>query len=115
MKALRTAEGDEKSFDELQENVDSLLYNILQTRRSKGQAEHISLYEDMDVFYSSIGRQVMDLTQDAQKTVQRTETFDELSQRAAAQLAQTAGLSTDEVEIRYLQNMQITLVTLTRS
>ena len=97
VKALRTAEGDEKSFDELQESVDSFMYNILQTRRSQGQAEHISLYEDMDVFYSSVGRQVMDLTQDAQKTVKRKETFDELSQRAAAQLAQTADLSTDEV------------------
>ena len=59
---LKTAKGDEKSFDELQENVDSLLYNIIQTRKSAGQAEHISLYEDMDAFYSSIGRQVADLT-----------------------------------------------------
>ena len=44
VKALRTAEGDEKSFDELQENVDSFMYNILQTRRSKGQAEHTLRY-----------------------------------------------------------------------
>lgn len=97
VKALRTAEGDEKSFEELQEGVDSFMYNILQTRRANGQAEHISLYEDMDVFYSSVGRQVMDLTADAQQTVKRTETFDELSERAAAQLAETAGLTTDEV------------------
>ena len=69
VKALRTADGDEKSFEELQEGVDSFMYNILQTRRANGQAEHISLYEDMDVFYSSVGRQVMDLTADAQQTV----------------------------------------------
>lgn len=94
---LKTAKGDEKSFDELQENVDSLLYNIIQTRKSAGQAEHISLYEDMDAFYSSIGRQVADLTKDAQVATKRTETFEELGGRVKENLKTMLNLTDDEI------------------
>ena len=94
---LKTAKGDEKSFDELQENVDSLLYNIIQTRKSAGQAEHISLYEDMDTFYSSIGRQVADLTKDAQQATKRTETFEELGGRVKENLKTMLDLTDDEI------------------
>ena len=94
---LKTAKGDEKSFDELQENVDSLLYNIIQTRKSAGQAEHISLYEDMDAFYSSIGRQVADLTKDAQLATKRTETFEELGSRVKENLKTMLDLTDDEI------------------
>jgi len=94
---LKTAKGDEKSFDELQENVDSLLYNIIQTRKSAGQAEHISLYEDMDAFYSSIGRQVADLTKDAQLATKRTETFEELGGRVKENLKTMLNLTDDEI------------------
>lgn len=94
---LKSAKGDEKSFDELQENVDSLLYNIIQTRKSAGQAEHISLYEDMDAFYSSIGRQVADLTKDAQVATKRTETFEELGGRVKENLKTMLDLTDDEI------------------
>lgn len=99
VKTLRTVKGDEKSFDELQDGVDNFLYNIIQTRKQAGQAEHISLYDDMDAFYTSIGRQVFDLTADAQKATKRTETFEQLQERAAAQLMDTADMTADEVSL----------------
>ena len=73
------------------------MYNIIQTRKSAGQAEHISLYEDMDAFYSSIGRQVADLTKDAQLATKRTETFEELGGRVKENLKTMLNLTDDEI------------------